>query len=114
MQDSVGRRLIEHLNRWARSEFATPILVTHLVADAEEVDNLIGARLVFGMEADVEAARALRLLGLDADNERLRQRLFQFRRGRCFMRDYEGRVGAIQIDPPLELLERLDTTPGQK
>ena len=26
--DAVGRRLIEHLNRWARSEFATPILVT--------------------------------------------------------------------------------------
>jgi hypothetical protein len=112
MQDSVGRRLIEHLNRWARSEFATPILVTHLVADAEEVDNLIGARFVFGMEAESEAARALSLLGLDCEDERLRQRLLQFRRGRCFMRDYEGRVGAIQLDPGADLLERLDTTPG--
>jgi hypothetical protein len=113
MQDSTGRRLIEHLNRWARSEFATPILVTHLVADAEQVDNLIGARFVLGMEADSEAQRALSLLGLDAADERLRQRLLQFRRGRCFMRDYEGRVGAVQIDPGAELLEALDTTPGR-
>ncbi len=112
MQDSVGRRLIENLNRWARSEFATPILVAHLAADAEEVDNLIGARFVFGMEAESEAAKALALLRLDPDDERLRQRLLQFRRGRCFMRDYEGRVGAIQVDPGPELVELLDTTPA--
>ena len=113
MEDSVGRRLIEHLNRWARSEFATPILVTHLAADAEQLDNLIGARFVFGMEAESEAAKALTLLRLDPDDERLRQRLLQFRRGRCFMRDYEGRVGAIQVDPGAELVELLDTTPGR-
>jgi hypothetical protein len=113
MQDSVGRRLIEHLNRWARSEFATPILVAHLAADAEEVDNLIGARFVFGMEAESEAAKALALLRLDPEDERLRQRLLQFRRGRCFMRDYEGRTGTIQVDPGPDLLERLDTTPGR-
>ena len=112
MEDSVGRRLIEHLNRWARSEFATPILVAHLAADAEQVDNLIGARFVFGMEAESEAAKALALLRLDPDDERLRQRLLQFRRGRCFMRDYEGRVGTIQVDPGPELVELLDTTPG--
>ena len=112
MEDSVGRRLIEHLNRWARSEFATPILVAHLAADAEQVDNLIGARFVFGMEAESEAAKALALLRLDPDDDRLRQRLLQFRRGRCFMRDYEGRVGAIQVDPGSELVAMLDTTPG--
>jgi hypothetical protein len=111
MQDSVGRRLIEHLNRWARSEFATPILAAHLAADAEEVDNLIGARFVFGMEAESEAAKALALLRLDPEDERLRQRLLQFRRGRCLMRDYEGRVGTIQVDPGPELVELLDTTP---
>ena len=111
MEDSVGRRLIEHLNRWARSEFATPILVAHLAADAEQVDNLIGARFVFGMESESEAAKALALLRLDPDDERLRQRLLQFRRGRCFMRDYEGRVGTIQVDPGTELVELLDTTP---
>jgi hypothetical protein len=111
LQDSMGRRLIEHLNRWARSEFATPILVTHLVADAQEIDNLIGARFVFGMEADSEAEKALALLRLDSTDERLRQQLLQFRRGRCFMRDYEGRTARIQVDPGPELLAALDTTP---
>jgi hypothetical protein len=113
LQDSVGRRLIEHLNRWARSEFATPVLVTHLVADAEEVDNLIGARFVFGMEAEEEARKALSLLRLDGDDERLRQQVLQFRRGRCFMRDYAGRLAAIQIEPGSELVRALDTTPGR-
>lgn len=114
LQDSVGRRLIEHLNRWARSEFATPILVTHLVSDAEEVDNLIGARFAFGMEAEEEARKALSLLRLDGEDERLRQQLLQFRRGRCFMRDYFGRVAPIQVEPGGELLEALDTTPGPR
>jgi hypothetical protein len=111
--DSIGRRLIEHLNRWARSEFATPILATHLVADAEQVENLIGVRFVFGMEAESEARKALALVRLDAGDERLCQHLLSYRRGRCFMRDYEGRVSAVQIDPGEVLLEALDTTPGR-
>ncbi|MGH9173993.1 MAG: hypothetical protein ACRD1H_06530, partial [Vicinamibacterales bacterium] len=53
----------------------------------------------------------LALLRLDPEDERLRQRLLQFRRGRCFMRDYEGRVGTIQVDPGTELVKLLDTTP---
>lgn len=112
LQDAAGRRLIEHLNRWGRSENATPLLVTHLVSDAEEVDNLIGARLVFGLESEAEAAAALRLLRLDPDDERLRRRLLSYRRGRALMRDLDGRVGAIQVDPGDELLTTLDTTPG--
>jgi hypothetical protein len=112
LQDAMGRRLIEHLNRWGRSEFATPVLVTHLVADAEEVDNLIGARFVFGMESETEAAKALALLRLDADDEALRQRLLSYRRGRCLMRDYDGRVAAIQVDlADPQLVSALDTTP---
>lgn len=113
LQDAAGRRLIEHLNRWGRSENATPLLVTHLVSDAEEVDNLIGARLVFGLESEQEAAAALRLLRLDPDDERLRRRLLSYRRGRALMRDLDGRVGAIQVDPGDELLATLDTTPGE-
>jgi hypothetical protein len=112
LQDSAGRRLIEHLNRWGRSEFSTPILATHLVSDAEQIDNLIGARFVFGMESDAEAAKALALLRLDPDDQGLRERLLSFRRGRCLMRDYWGRVGSIQVDlADASLLAALDTTP---
>jgi hypothetical protein len=110
--DAAGRRLIEHLNRWGRSENATPLLVTHLVSDADELDNLIGARLIFGQESEREARAALALLRLDPDDERLRSRLLSFRRGRCYLRDFEGRVASIQVDPGPELLRALDTTPG--
>ena len=57
LQEPAGQRLIEHLNRWGRSEFATPILVTHLLAEAEQIDNLIGARFIFGQESETEAIK---------------------------------------------------------
>jgi AAA-like domain len=111
LEDAPGRRLIEHLNRWGRSEFATPILVTHLISDAEELDNLIGARFMFGFESDPEAQAALRVLRLDPDDQRLRQRLLAYREGRCLLRDLDGRVGAIRIEPPPDVLAALGTTP---
>jgi len=115
LEDSTGRRLVEHLNRWGRSEFATPILAAHLVSDAEALDNLLGARFVFGMESEPEAQRALKLLRLDPDDERLRQRLLSFRQGRCLFRDYTGRTAQIQIDlADPELGALLDTTPTQE
>jgi hypothetical protein len=114
LEDALGRQLVAHLNRWGRSEFASAILVTHLVADAEGLENLLGARFVFGMQGEDEACEALRLLGCDPDDERLVQRLLGFERGRCLLRDFEGQVGAIQVvisDP--EMLAALDTTPGR-
>jgi hypothetical protein len=111
LEDAPGRRLIEHLNRWGRSEFATPILVTHLISDAEELDNLIGARFMFGFESDQEARAALRVLRLEEDDDRLRQRLLAYREGRCLLRDLDGRVGAIRVEPPPDVLAALRTTP---
>ncbi|MTD44872.1 hypothetical protein GKE82_11360 [Conexibacter sp. W3-3-2] len=114
LSDAAGRRLIEHLNRWGRSENATPFLVTHLIGDAQELDNLIGTRLVFGMESDKEAAAALELLRLDPTDDRQRQRLLAFRQGACLMRDLHGRVAPVQIDPAdPDLLSALDTTPPE-
>ncbi len=111
LQDADGRRLIEQLARWGRSENATSILVTHLVADAESIDNLIGSRFVFGMESEEEARQALRLLRLDPEDSELRGRLLAFRKGRCLFRDVEGQVATIRIDPGPRLLRALDTTP---
>lgn len=113
LEDADGKRLIEQLARWGRSENATSLLVTHLVGDAEAIDNLIGSRFVFGMESEVEAAKALRLLRLDPDDHELRQRLLSFRAGRCLYRDLEGQVASMRIDPGPELLEALDTRPGE-
>jgi hypothetical protein len=112
LQEPAGQRLIEHLNRWGRSEYATPILVTHLLAEAEQIDNLIGARFIFGQESEAEAIKGLGLLRLDRDDDRLVQRLLSYRKGLAMLRDYEGRVAPIRIDPGPRLLEDLDTTPG--
>jgi hypothetical protein len=108
----AGRALLQRINRLGRSQNATPILATQMLGDVADLEALIGAVLAFGVETDDEARRALRLLHLDADDDRLRQELRGYRRGRCLMRDYEGRVAPIQIDvPDAALLAALDTTP---
>ncbi|MDX6697740.1 MAG: hypothetical protein QOE65_1137, partial [Solirubrobacteraceae bacterium] len=73
---------------------------------------LVGTYLIFGQESDAEAARALQLLGLDAQDPQRLAHLRELRRGRCLMRDLDGRVGEVQIDPAdPQLLAALDTTP---
>jgi hypothetical protein len=110
--DAAGRALVQRINRLCRSQNATPILATQALADVDELENLIGAYFCFGVETDAEAARALRLLHMDADDQRLSSQLQSFRRGRCFMRDYQGRVAPVQIDlVDDQLLSQLDTTP---
>ena len=84
-----------------------------MTSDAAELDNLIGARFVMGMEAESEAKGALELLHLDGDDPALVQRLLRYRKGACMLRDFEGRVGNMQVhvsDPAI--LAALDTTPS--
>lgn len=111
LSDSSGRALVDRISRMGRARNVTPILATQILGDVDTLDGLIGAAFCFGVETEREASAALRLLRLD-DDEALRQRLLAFRRGRCFMRDYDGRVSPVQIDllDP-ELLRALDTTP---
>lgn len=112
--NSAGRALIEQLTRWGRSENATTILITHLVADAEEIDNLIGPRFIYGFESEDEARKALRLLRLDDRDDQMVQRVLGFRKGRCFFRDNHGRVVCMQFDlADAALLAALDTTPSR-
>jgi hypothetical protein len=82
-----------------------------MLGDAEALEPLLGALFAFGVETEAEARRALALLRLDADDEVATQRLLGYRAGRCYLRDFEGQVAPIRIDPPPWLLERLDTTP---
>ncbi|HST38171.1 MAG TPA: ATP-binding protein [Conexibacter sp.] len=109
--DSAGRALVDRISRLGRAMNVTPLLATQVLGDVEELDGLIGACFCFGVETETEARKALRLLRLDEDDPALRQQLLGFRRGRCLMRDFEGRVGAVQIELGAELLRQLDTTP---
>ena len=108
-----GRRLIDRLNRLGRAENATLILATQQLADVGEIENLIGTRLIFGQETTAEARRALELLGLDADDRALVERVRGYRKGRCLLRDIDDRVAEVQIDPVHEhVLAVLDTSPA--
>jgi type IV secretory pathway VirB4 component len=116
--DPVGRALLASLQRMGRSELAVPIISTQLVTDAligerESLENLVGATFVFGMRSELEAARALTLLGLDAEDRRMRLSLLELDAGRCLFRDHRGRVEAIQVDVVVPaLLEAFSTTPS--
>jgi hypothetical protein len=112
LSDSSGRALVDRISRLGRAQNVTPLLATQVLGDVDQLDGLIGAAFCFGVDSEREARAALRLLRLDEDDDRLVQQMLWFRRGRCFMRDYEGRVSPMQVDllDP-ELLHALDTTP---
>lgn len=112
LSDNSGRALVDRISRLGRSRNVTPMLATQVLGDVDELDGLVGAAFCFGVETEREARKALRLLHLDEDDDALQQRLMGYRRGRCLMRDYEGRVGPVLIDPDPEVLRALDTTPG--
>jgi AAA-like domain len=115
--DPVGRTLLASLQRMGRSELAVPIVSTQLVTDTllgerGSLENLLGATFVFGMRSEAEAARALRLLGLDPEDRRMRAALLDFDTGRCLFRDHRGRIEAIQVEVVMPaLLHAFSTTP---
>jgi hypothetical protein len=107
-----GRTVINRLVRLGRAFNATVLLATQRLEDLGGLSDLVGTYLIFGQESDAEASRALALLGLDPDDRGLLARLREFRWGRCLMRDLDGRVAEVQIDPvDPALLHALDTTP---
>jgi hypothetical protein len=118
LSDPAGRTLLASLQRMGRSELAVPIISTQLVTDTlvgerESLHNLLGAVFVFGMRSDAETTRALKLLGVDADDPRMRRRVQELDRGRCMFRDHRGRVEAIQVEVVLpSLLRAFSTTPA--
>jgi hypothetical protein len=109
--DAQGQALLERISRFGRSQNLTPILATQMLGDAETLQPLIGALFAFGVETEAEARKALSLLRLDPDDEAAVQQLLGYRQGRCYLRDFDGQVAPIQIEPPAWMLRELDTTP---
>jgi hypothetical protein len=114
LADTQGRALLERISRLGRSQNITPILATQMLADAAELEPLVGALFAFGVETEAEARRALELLRLDPDDAAAAQQLLGYRAGRCYLRDFDGRVAPIQIEPPAWMLAELDTTPARE
>jgi AAA domain-containing protein len=111
LASAQGRALVNRLVRLARAYNATVLLVTQRLDDVEGISDLVGTWLVFGQDSDAEATRALELIGVEPDAARV-ARLRDARAGRCLMRDLNGHVAEVQIDPAdPDLLQAFDTTP---
>lgn len=109
---SQGLALINRLVRLARAYNATVLLATQQLRDVGDLSDLVGTYFVFGQESQAEARRALELLGLDPDDPVRIAQLQEMRKGRCLMRDLDGRVGELQFDLVFaDLLDAFDTTP---
>jgi len=111
--DAVGLSLVMRIVKWCRSQNGTPILIDQLLDGLDAVVDLVGWHFAFGVKTEREAKRIVNHMGLDADDPRLVSRQQRFRRGQCLVRDYEGRVGAVQIDLG-SLLAELATTPPSR
>lgn len=109
-----GRAIIDRLVRLGRAYNATVLLGTQRAADLGELADLIGDVFVFGQDSDAGARRALELISLDPHSDELVRLLRELRKGRCLMRDLDGRVGEVQVDlAHTHLLAALGTTPGE-
>lgn len=114
LASAQGRTVVNRLVRLARAFNATVLLASQRLEDLGDLSELVGTYFVFGQESDAEARRALELLGTDPDDRGRLMALKEFRKGRCLMRDLDGRVGEVQFDAVFdELLAAFDTTPGQ-
>jgi hypothetical protein len=111
--DAVGLSLVMRIVKWCRSQNGTPILIDQLLDGLDAVVDLVGWHFAFGVKTEREAKRVVNHMGLDADDPALLARQQRFRRGQCLVRDYEGRVGAVQIDLG-SLLSKLATTPSAR
>jgi hypothetical protein len=114
LASTQGRSLINRLVLLGRAFNATVLLATQLLGHVGDLSDLIGTYLIFGQDSDAEAARALAQIGLDPADRALLARLRGYRRGRCLMRDLDGRVGELQVDLVFRYLRAaLNTTPAQ-
>ncbi|HET7445390.1 MAG TPA: ATP-binding protein [Solirubrobacterales bacterium] len=102
--DSEGQRLLERISRMGRSLNISPVLATQMFDDIDRLAPLVGALFAFGVETEAEARRALSLLRLDEDDPAAIARLMSYRKGRCYMRDFDGQVAPIQVAPPAWLV----------
>jgi hypothetical protein len=109
---SQGRALLNRLVRLGRAFNATILLVSQRIEDLGELAQLVGVTLIFGQDSVRAAAAGIEAIGLDPGERGLAQRVTEYRRGRCLMRDLDGRVGEVQVDPLPALLAALDTSPG--
>lgn len=112
-----GERLIDELVRMSRSFGIIPILVTQNGSDVKKksIRNNIGYVYCFKARDNDEIFGNAQLLEVDSVGEEIPKTFRSLKNGQCIMRDPEGRVEEVQINPqPTYLLDIFDTSPGKK
>jgi hypothetical protein len=114
LASTQGRALVNRFVRLGRALNVTVLLLTQKLADLGDLSDLVGVAFVFGQDSDAEAGRGLELIGLDPDDRGLISLVRSLRKGWCLMRDLDGRVGLMRVDPASpDLLQAFDTTPAE-
>jgi RecA/RadA recombinase len=112
MPNSAGQRTADNGVRQGRKWNAELFFASQFVADPGELAKLMGMIYVFGFEHADEAKAAVRLLGLDHEDEKLVEDVRSSRKGLCYIRDMHGDLVKAQIDLVFpSLLRALDTSP---
>jgi hypothetical protein len=112
LSDRSGRALVDRIAAGARVGGFTPLIATAELEDGAWLARRFGASLCFRVRDARQARNVAQLLRSDDYSERLARRLLDARPGECVMRDYGGRVGAVQVEfVDDRLLPTLDTTP---
>lgn len=113
MMTPEGIRLITEIIRMGRSKGIMPIIATQNANDLSgtEIRNNLGMIMMFRNPDQVEIEQCLDMIGLDKEDESLKQRVPNFKSGQCIFRDIEGRIAEIQIRPrPGTLLDVFNTS----
>ena len=81
-------------------------------ADSEDIDTLLGYRVVF-RQSPGTSGDALRFLGSDGHDDNL-ETVTSLQTGECLMRDPSGRLGLVRIGAPDDpaTVAAFSTTPG--
>jgi len=113
MMTPEGIRLITEIIRMGRSMGIMPIIATQNANDLSGTDirNNLGMIMMFRNPDKTEIEQCLEMIGLDKEDEHLKERIPNFKSGQCIFRDIEGRIGEIQVRPrPGRLLDVFNTS----
>ena len=113
-----GQALVMELIRDGRKHFAAVWAFSQLATDftdgagGEDIDSLLGYRVVF-RQSPQTAAAALGFLGSDGRTDNV-ETVTSLETGECLLRDPSGRLGLIRITEPDDpaVVDAFSTTPG--
>lgn len=101
---------LERAIRMGRAMNTTILLATQRASDISRLKHLIGMMIQHAPSSEQDAADGIELLGRDRmDQAFIRRMMSANQKGLCWIKDIEGRVGEVQIDP-LDLLDVFNTS----